>query len=143
MSDIIDFLVVGAGMAGLTAGAVLARAGHRVAVFDKHSKLGGYAQYFGHEPTFDASTHLIGGMGPRGWARAAFEEAGVLDRVEWIPLDPLYQSVFPAHRFTTAADPERFRQELSAIWPTEAEGLRRFFETMDARGRDYLKLADG
>jgi phytoene dehydrogenase-like protein len=143
MAETIDFVVVGAGMAGLAAAGVLARAGHRVAVFEKHSKLGGYAQHFGHDPTFDSATHFIGGCGPRGWTTAALDEAGVLDRVELIPLEPVYAAVFPEHRYLVPGDPERLRQELSALWPSEADGIRRCLEELDTIGREYFKLADG
>jgi prolycopene isomerase len=143
MPETLDFLIVGGGLAGLTAGAALAREGRRVAVFEKHSKLGGYAQYFGHEPTFDSATHLIGGCGPGGWTRSVLEELGVLERVELLPLDPVYHAVFPQHSYQAAGDPERLRQELSALWPTEADGIRRFFDEAAAIGRDYLALAEG
>lgn len=143
MPETIDFVIVGAGMAGLTAGALLARAGHRVAVFEKHSKLGGYAQYFGNNPTYDASTHLIGGCGSQGWTQIALHEAGVLDRVELLPLDPAYHAVLPGQRFNAYADPERFRQELSSLWPGEAPAIQRFFEDMAGMGRDFLTLIDG
>lgn len=143
MVEAIDVLVVGGGMAGLTAGAVLAGKGLKVAVFEKHSKPGGYAQYFGKDPTFDAATHLIGGCGPDGWTRAALAETGALSRLTLLPRDPLYAAVFPRHRYTAAAEPERFHQELSALWPAEAEGIRGFFAEMETLGRAYLTLADG
>src|SRR5687767_2453088 len=103
MPETVDFLIVGAGVAGLTAGALLAREGHRVAVFEKHSKPGGYAQYFGQDPTFDSATHLIGGCGRYGWSRIALTEAGVLDRLELLPLDPVYQAIWPEHRYAAPA----------------------------------------
>jgi len=143
MPENIDVAVVGGGFAGLTAAASLAKAGLKVSVFEKHSKLGGFAQYFGQDPTFDSATHLVGGCGPRGWLRAATQQIGVEDRIEWIPLDPIYQAVWPEHHYLCAADPERFRQELSTLWPGEAERIRRFFTETEAIGRDYLRLADG
>src|SRR5687768_458638 len=45
-----DVVVIGAGAGGLAAAGILARHGARVAVFEKHGKLGGYGQYFGKEP---------------------------------------------------------------------------------------------
>lgn len=141
MPETIDFVVIGAGMAGLSAAARLAREGHSVAVFEKHGKLGGYAQYFGKEPTFDAATHLVGGVGEGGWTRQVLQELGVLDRVELIPQDPVYHALFPHHRYSAAADRERFLQELSTLWPSEAAGIRRFFDEVDAIGSQYLSLA--
>ncbi len=143
MAESLDVLIVGGGLAGLTAAAVLARAGVRVAVFEKHGKLGGYAHYFGQDPTFDATTHLVSGCGPTGWTRAALAEVGALERIRLLPLDPVYQAVFPHHRYVAAADTERFRQELSALWPAEAEGIRGFIQDLEAMGAAYLQLADG
>src|SRR5256885_548178 len=106
MADTVDILIVGGGIGGLVAGAPLARAGLRVALFEKHSKLGGYAQYFGHDPTFDSATHLIGGCGPGGWMRAALADVGALERIELLPLDPIYRARFPQHNCAAPADPE-------------------------------------
>jgi phytoene dehydrogenase-like protein len=146
MAETIDFVVVGGGAAGLTTAAFLARAGHPVALFEKHSKLGGYAQYFGQDPTFDSATHLIGGAGPEGWTRSVLDELGLGEPPgpgQLLAVDPVFQAVFPGHRFTASADPERFRQELSALWPAEAESIRRCMAELDAIGRDYLTLAEG
>ena len=52
-------IVVGGGLAGLTAANTLARAGHSVFVLEQHDRLGGYATWFcrpgGH--VFDVSLH--------------------------------------------------------------------------------------
>lgn len=139
MSEAVDFVIVGAGMAGLSAAGQLARRGHKVAVFEKHGKLGGYAQYFGKEPTYDSSTHLIGGTGPGGWTHAALEEIGVLDRIELLPLNPVYSAVWPEHDYVALPDRERFIQELSTLWPSDAAGIRRFFDEVDVIGSAYLQ----
>ena len=44
--DEYDVIVVGAGLAGLTAANTLARAGHSVLLLEHHHKLGGLATWF-------------------------------------------------------------------------------------------------
>ena len=57
--DHYDVIVIGAGLAGLTAANTLARAGHSVLLLEQHDKLGGLATWFrrrgGH--VFDVSLH--------------------------------------------------------------------------------------
>ena len=59
VSSSYDVLVVGSGLAGMTAANVLGRAGHRVALFEQHYNFGGLATWFkrrgGH--LFDISLH--------------------------------------------------------------------------------------
>ncbi|MBI3911489.1 MAG: NAD(P)/FAD-dependent oxidoreductase [Armatimonadetes bacterium] len=138
-----DVVVIGSGVGGLTAGGYLARAGLRVALYEKHSKLGGYMQYFGTEPTWDSDTHLIPGCGPGSWFHDLLAEIGALRRVELIPLEPAFRILLPQDDVLVPADGERFRAELSAAFPAEAEGIRRFFTDVNRIGREFLALRHG
>src|SRR5215470_3134759 len=54
-----DIIVIGSGLAGMTAANVLARAGHSVLLLEQHYKLGGMATWFKrpHGHIFDISLH--------------------------------------------------------------------------------------
>lgn len=143
MAETVDCVVIGGGIAGLTAAALLARKGRGVVLFEGNARSGGLARYPEEGTAFDAAAPLIGGCGPRGWLRDALVETGAMERLELMPLDPVYQAVFPRQQYPVAADPERYRQVLSAIWSGEAVGIQRFFTGMEELGRDYLTLLDG
>jgi phytoene dehydrogenase-like protein len=68
MADEVDLLVVGAGMAGLTAAARAARAGLSVLVAEVAGDVGGSARFAGYAWT--GSPTPSGGSGPSGWTSA-------------------------------------------------------------------------
>ena len=63
-----DVIIVGTGIAGLTAGLNLAKSGKKIALLEKHYIPGGYATNFtrkgkdGNIYTFDCSLHSLSGM---------------------------------------------------------------------------------
>ncbi len=72
-----DAIVIGAGVSGLTAAALLADAGLRVQVLERHTVAGGCASFYqrgGYR--FDVGATLVGGFGPRGVHRRIFERLG-------------------------------------------------------------------
>lgn len=137
----LDVFIIGTGMAGLVAGAILADEGLKVGLFDKHSKLGGYAQYFGVDVCWDATTHYLGGVGPGGWFHDALAPCGLFERLELLPLAPAYRLLTPEADLLAPADSTQFREALVARFPAEAEGLKRFFGDVEAIGREYFQLA--
>jgi prolycopene isomerase len=68
-----DTIVVGGGLAGLTAGALLAKRGQKVAVIDRNFKPGGSCGIFKREGVvFDQGSAMLYGFGERGFAPHRF-----------------------------------------------------------------------
>jgi cation diffusion facilitator CzcD-associated flavoprotein CzcO len=63
MSRQFDAIVIGSGLGGLTAGALYARAGHRVLVLERNENFGGAATVYRHGAlALEASLHEIDGL---------------------------------------------------------------------------------
>jgi C-3',4' desaturase CrtD len=71
-------VVIGAGIGGLTAGALLARRGYGVKIFDQAIVPGGCASTFGRRGfTFDVGATQVAGLEPGGIHHRIFNELGV------------------------------------------------------------------
>ena len=114
-------IIIGAGIGGLTAGALLLKAGHRVTILEAHIYPGGSASTFYHQNyQFDAGATLAGGFSDGG-PHARLAE--ILD-INWPvhPVDPAWQVHLPDGRTVTQwSDHERWLQERRDHFPgTEA-----------------------
>jgi phytoene dehydrogenase-like protein len=89
-----DVVVIGAGLGGLTAGAVLARAGRKVLVIERSNSVGGAASSYKVGDLFvEGSLHETSDPhDPRDPKHDVLTRAGVLDAVTWIPGDALYEA---------------------------------------------------
>ena len=82
-----DVVVIGAGNAGLTAAATLARKGARVLLLERHNSPGGCATSFCRGRfEFEVSLHQLSGIGTPefpGPLQAVLQSLGVVDKIEF------------------------------------------------------------
>jgi len=88
-----DAVIIGAGLGGLTAGAILARAGRKVLVVERSNSVGGAASSYKVGDLFvEGSLHETSDPhDPRDPKHDPLTRAGVLDAVKWIPSGTFYE----------------------------------------------------
>ncbi|MCU1347874.1 MAG: hypothetical protein JWO56_904, partial [Acidobacteria bacterium] len=59
------------------------------------------------------------------------EEWGVLDRVEFIPIDPMYRTIGPGLETEIHSGKEEFIESHARYFPHEREGIRKFVDAME------------
>jgi phytoene dehydrogenase-like protein len=121
--------VVGAGFGGLTAGALLAKAGRSVLVVERHDRPGGYGHGFRRgRRRFDAGVHLVGGIGPPQIGESGRLPGRVLAALgieaPLVELDPCYRVELPGLEITAPAGVEAFLETHCSAFPSEEKGLR-------------------
>jgi phytoene dehydrogenase-like protein len=89
-----DVVVIGAGLGGLTAGAILARAGRKVLVIERSNSVGGAASSYKSGDLFvEGSLHETSDPhDPRDPKHDVLTRAGVINAVKWIPGGAFYEA---------------------------------------------------
>ncbi len=126
-----DVVVVGAGLGGLTAAALLSQSGLRVIVAEQHVLPGGFSHTWMRKGKdgvarpvfrFDSGVHDISGWWDGAPVHGVFRRLGLEHRLDWRRLD---------HRYVTAhgtVDVPRswddYVDQLAAAFPTASSGIR-------------------
>ena len=88
-----DVVVIGAGLGGLTAAAILARSGRKVLVVERNNSVGGAASSYKVGDLFvEGSLHETSDPNhPHDPKHRPLARAGVLDAVKWVPASGFYE----------------------------------------------------
>lgn len=129
-------VIIGAGIGGLTAGALLAQSGYRITVLEAHTYPGGCAGTFYHKGyRFEAGATVAGGFQPHGPHAVIGDMLGITWPVRrhepaWVVHMPHRQIALTQNNqdvLKNFPNSEKFWQEQSAIaelcWRLSADGL--------------------
>lgn len=138
-----DEVVVGAGLTGLVYANVMAAAGRRVVVVEKHTKPGGYATNFNRKRdfVFDCSLHKITGFGDTGNLSDTLRRAQLDHLIPFYRYEHLTTFVLDGLQMSLPADGASLMRMLLETFVQEEAGLTRFFQDIKTVGRQNYMLA--
>lgn len=124
LQDSYPVIVVGSGLAGLTAAALLAKRGLGVLLLEHHYLPGGMCTTLRRRDfSFDTGTALIYGFGERGFNPFRFVMNELEEPIEIIEHQALLVMHFNGKRIVFWPDLDRFLAELSIAFPGHGEEL--------------------
>lgn len=124
-----DVIVIGGGIGGLTAAALLAKAGRQVLLLEQHDRAGGYAHGFKRKKyTFDAGVHLTSGCGQKGFKggqliNKVLHAIDQFQQVEFIRIDPFAFVSVADIAVELPSSIEGLVTQLGKLFPDERQGL--------------------
>jgi all-trans-retinol 13,14-reductase len=135
MSQSYDAIIVGAGLGGLTAAALLAHAGQRVLLLERNDKVGGAASVYRHGAlTVEASLHEIDGLDEDDPKGGLLQRLGLDKTVELVTVPDMYEvrGGPVGAPFVPPAGPRAALSAAKARFPAHATGLERYFGAIQA-----------
>ncbi len=129
-------VIIGSGMAGLTAGAVLSKAGHPVTVFEQFPTPGGVTATVTQDGfSWDIGPLLVEGFAPGDKGRLILEELGVSDRVPSVHEDRgLSMPEFALWKPKDYEGPFWRYERLKQLFPQESSHLDSYYRFYDPDG---------
>ncbi|MDD4910108.1 MAG: NAD(P)/FAD-dependent oxidoreductase [Candidatus Omnitrophica bacterium] len=142
MKNKYDVIVIGAGIGGLTAAALLAKSGRKVLVLEKNPVAGGYAADFRRgDFKFDASLHLICGCDKEGATYKVLKRCGVIGKISFLKSAYLYRSIFPDFDLRISQNnPQQYLNDLIKAFPSEHIGLRKLSNEISKIYHEVVKF---
>ena len=133
-----DAIVVGSGIGGLTAAALLARYGRkRVLVLERHYVAGGFTHAF-NRPGYDwdVGVHYIGQVQSPGARLRIVYDNLTAGRLQWSPMPEVYDRVQIGDRqYDFVAGRERLREQLKSYFPSEGGAIDRYLRAVESSVR--------
>ncbi|HEV3221583.1 MAG TPA: NAD(P)/FAD-dependent oxidoreductase [Puia sp.] len=126
-NDYYDVIVIGAGVGGLTAAALLSKAGLTVCVLEKEPHVGGYLAGFRRKHfIFDTAIHWLNQYGPGGILDKLFNAIGS-DHPKAIEQHRIRRYKGENFDYLLTDKPDEMRDQLIRDFPEEKKGIERMF----------------
>ncbi len=136
-----DVTVIGAGVGGLTAAALLSKAGLSVCVLEMADHSGGYLAGFRRKHfLFDTAIHWLNQCAPGGMVHKIFDILGS-DHPTAVPQQRIRRFKGDNFDYLLTNNPDEFRDRLISEFPEDKEGIIRFFKAAKRIGRSFVNFS--
>jgi phytoene desaturase len=144
IKDSYDVVVIGAGMSGLTCGALLAKEGLDVLMAERLPRVGGYCTSLRDSGfSFDPAVAILEGCDTGGIIAQTLAELKVEEELELVKLDPLSQIIGPNYNLTIGRKLGGLEEELKRLAPAESDNIDSFMQECHALYKEMAIISKG
>jgi all-trans-retinol 13,14-reductase len=133
-----DTIVIGSGLGGLTAAALLARSGQRVLVLERHYTAGGFTHSYrrrGFE--WDVGVHYIGDVHKPGSPLRQLFDTVTDGQLQWAPMQSPHDRIIVGEdRYDFVAGAKHFREELLRSFPGAEAQIDEYLRRIRSASRE-------
>lgn len=134
-------IVIGGGLAGLTAGATLAKFGKKVLLLEQHHKPGGCATtYKRGDFIIEVGLHEMCGLVENGSMLNLFDMLDVDQQVEFLQVPELYAALSDQDKFVFPHGYDAASKALIDKYPEDEKGIKRLMKLIDGIRKEGVKL---
>ena len=130
--------IIGAGLGGLTSGALLSKAGYKVTILEQHYAVGGAATAFKRKGyTCEVGLHEMDGLYTDKNKKKIFEALGVYDNIEFVQVPEFFRTKMKGVDFVM---PENLKDAVIALtkqYPEEEKAIKKYFKVMANISREF------
>ncbi len=129
----LDHIVIGSGMGGLTVATWLAKAGKKVAIFERHYVPGGFTHSFKRKDGFqwDVGVHYVGNMAEGSSLRGFFDFL-TDGNLQWETMGEVYDVAnIDGTEYLFKAGKENFRKQFLAYFPKEEMAIDSYLSLIE------------
>ncbi len=125
-------LIVGGGVAGLSAGIYAQLSGHQAVIYEKHDVAGGNLTGWQRgECHIDNCIHWLTGTNPNTNAYKIWQELGVLGDIEIMQGETLYTCEHKGQRISMSRDLNKIKEDMLKISPKDRAEILRFINAIE------------
>jgi len=136
--------IIGAGLGGLTAGALLAKDGYKVTILEQHNVVGGSATTFKRKGGFtcEVGLHEMDSLHSDATKNKIFEKLDVYSNVNFVKANELYRVKRGKLDFIVPDGIDEAKEQLSNLYPDEKEAIKRYFLLLERVSKEFNSLAN-
>jgi len=123
--------IIGSGIGGLYTGAILAKHGFLVNIFEARIQIGGYnTSWRRKDYLFDTALHELNGFYPNDGKLKFFRFLGLFERLKFLKTDSPYTSVFDNFEFRIPHNLDELKSTLISEFPQDRNGIIKVLNEM-------------